>query len=329
RIPTATRDKVLALAQAFRLEVSDPRKTRTKRYLEMGQQLYGWLVAPVIEQLQFRKITNLVFLMDSGLRSLPVAALNNGQNFLVEDYSIGLMPSLSLTDTRFQKIQDSKLLGLGISESTDGQAPLPAVPVEVSTLVNQLWSGRSYLNETATLEALKSARQQQPYGIIHLATHANFQPGIIGNSYIQLWNERLHLDQVRQLGWNNPPVELLVLSACSTALGDRDAELGFGGLAVQAGVKTAVATLWAVNDVATTALITRFYNELQSAPIKAEALRQAQIAMIKGQISIDNNQILGAKETPILLPDDTLTTRDRVLSHPYYWAPFTMIGSPW
>ena len=329
RIPTATRDKVLALAQAFRLEVSDPRKTRTKRYLEMGQQLYGWLVAPVIEQLQFRKITNLVFLMDSGLRSLPVAALYNGQNFLVEDYSIGLMPSLSLTDTRFQKIQDSKLLGLGISESTDGQAPLPAVPVEVSTLVNQLWSGRSYLNETATLEALKSARQQQPYGIIHLATHANFQPGIIGNSYIQLWNERLHLDQVRQLGWNNPPVELLVLSACSTALGDRDAELGFGGLAVQAGVKTAVATLWAVNDVATTALITRFYNELQSAPIKAEALRQAQIAMIKGQISIDNNQILGAKETPILLPDDTLTTRDRVLSHPYYWAPFTMIGSPW
>ena len=137
------------------------------------------------------------------------------------------------------------------------------------------------------------------------------------------------MDQVRQLGWNNPPVELLVLSACSTALGDRDAELGFGGLAVQAGVKTAVATLWAVNDVATTGLVTRFYRELQAAPIKAEALRQAQIAMIKGQISIDDNQILGAKETPILLPEGTLTTRDRVLSHPYYWAPFTMIGSPW
>jgi filamentous hemagglutinin family protein len=329
RIPAATRDKVLALAQAFRLEVSDPRKTRTKRYLEMGQQLYGWMIAPVIEQLQFRKITNLVFLMDGGLRSLPVAALHDGQHFLVEDYSIGLMPSLSLTDTRFRKIQDFKLLGLGISESTDGQAPLPSVPVEVSTLVNQLWSGRSYLNETATLEALKAARQQQPYGMIHLATHADFQPGSIGNSYIQLWNARLRMDQVRQLGWNNPPVELLVLSACSTALGDRDAELGFGGLAVQSGVKTAVATLWAVNDVATTAMIARFYHELQSAPIKAEALRQAQIAMIKGQISIDGNQILGAKETPILLPEGTLTTRDRVLSHPYYWAPFTMIGSPW
>jgi filamentous hemagglutinin family protein len=329
RIPAATRGKVLAAAQAFRLEVSDPRKTRTKRYLEMGKELYGWLVAPVIEQLQFRKITNLVFLMDTGLRSLPVAALHDGKSFLVENYSIGLMPSLSLTDTRFRKIQDLKLLGLGISESTEGQAPLPAVPVEVSTVVDQLWSGRSYLNETATLAALKNARQQQPYGIIHLATHADFQPGSIGNSFIQLWNERLRLDQVRQLGWNSPPVELLVLSACSTALGDRDAELGFGGLAVQAGVKTAVATLWAVNDVATTALIARFYRELQSAPIKAEALRHAQIAMIKGQISIDGNQILGAKATPILLPEDASTTRDRVLSHPYYWAPFTMIGSPW
>ncbi len=329
RIPTATRDKVLALAQAFRLEVSDPRKTRTKRYLEMGQKLYGWLIAPVIEPLQLRDITNLVFLMDTGLRSLPVAALHDGQNFLVEKYSIGLMPSLSLTDTRFQKIQDLKLLGLGISESTDGQSPLPSVPVEISTLVNQLWAGRSYLNETATLENLKVARQQQPYGIIHLATHADFQTGSINNSFIQLWNERLRMDQVRQLGWNNPPVELLVLSACSTALGDRDAELGFGGLAVQAGVKTAVATLWAVNDVATTALIARFYGALQSAPIKAEALRQAQITMIKGQISIDNNQIQGAKETPISLPEGTLPPRDRVLNHPYYWAPFTMIGSPW
>ena len=329
RIPAATRDKVLALAQAFRLEVSNPRKTRTKRYLEMGQQLHAWLIAPVIEQFQLRKITNLVFLMDDGLRSLPVAALHDGQNFLVEKYSIGLMPSLSLTDTRFRKIQDLKLLGLGISESTDGQSPLPSVPVEISTLVNQLWSGRSYLNETATLENLKAARQQQPYGIIHLATHADFQTGSINNSFIQLWNERLRMDQVRQLGWNNPPVELLVLSACSTALGDRDAELGFGGLAVQAGVKTAVATLWAVNDAATTALIARFYGELQSAPIKAEALRQAQIAMIKGQISINGNQIQGAKETPILLPEGTLITRDRVLNHPYYWAPFTMIGSPW
>ncbi len=329
RIPTATRGEVLALAQAFRLEVSDPRKTRSKRYLEMGQKLYGWLVAPVIEQFQVREITNLVFLMDTGLRSLPIAALYDGQNFLVEKYSIGLMPSLSLTDTRFRKIQDLKLLGLGISESTDGQSPLPSVPVEISTLINQLWSGRSYLNETATLENLKAARQQQPYGIIHLATHADFQSGSINNSFIQLWNERLRMDQVRQLGWNNPPVELLVLSACSTALGDRDAELGFGGLAVQAGVKTAVATLWAVNDAATTALIARFYGELQSAPIKAEALRQAQIAMIKGQISIDGNQIKGVKETPILLPEDMPSTRDRVLNHPYYWAPFTMIGSPW
>jgi CHAT domain-containing protein len=122
---------------------------------------------------------------------------------------------------------------------------------------------------------------------------------------------------------------LLVLSACSTALGDREAELGFGGLAVQAGVKSAVASLWNVNDVATAALITRFYRELRTAPIKAEALRQAQIALAKGTVYVDNNQILGVEPTGISLPTNTPDVRDRQFTHPYYWASFTMIGNPW
>ncbi|MGQ9869492.1 CHAT domain-containing protein [Leptodesmis sp.] len=329
RIPEATREQVMPLAQEFRLEVSDPRKLRTTSYLPQAQQLYQWLVAPVKAELQARQINNLVFLMDTGLRSLPVAALQDGQKFLIEDCSVGLMPSLSLTDTRYRDIRDAKLLTLGISESTQAQPPLPSVLVEVSTLVQQIWSGTSFLNENATLETLKTARQNRLYGIIHLATHADFLPGKVNNSYVQLWDDRLRLDQIRQLGWNDPQVELLVLSACDTALGDREAELGFGGLAVQSGVKTALTSLWAVNDVATAALITRFYKDLRTAPIKVEALRQAKLAMLRGQGYIDNKQIRGVTPTGIPLPADIPGLQDTQLSHPYYWSAFTMIGNPW
>lgn len=328
RIPQATRAAVMQLADQFRQEVSDPRKTRSTTYLPMAQQFYRWLIAPVQQELKTRQINNLVFLLDTGLRSLPVAALHNGQQFLVEQYSIGLMPSVSLADTRYRDIKDSQLLTLGISEAVQGQEPLPSVQVEVATLVNALWAGNAFLNQTATLSTLQSARERRPYGIIHLATHADFLPGSLSESYIQLWDQRLQLDQIRQLGWNNPQVQLLVLSACSTALGDREAELGFGGLAVQSGVKSALASLWAVNDAATAALITRFYKDLQTARIKADALQQTQLAMIRGQVFIQDNQIRGVEPTGIPLPEDS-PTRDEKLIHPYYWSSFTMIGSPW
>jgi CHAT domain-containing protein len=240
------------------------------------------------------------------------------------------MPSLSLTDTRYQDIRNAKLLGMGISESTQGQPPLPSVPVELSTLVNNIWPGRYLLNSEATLNNLEGARQTQPFGVVHLATHADFSPGVISNSYIQLWNDKLRLNQVPQLGWNNPQVQLLVLSACVTALGNREAELGFGGLAVQSGVKTALASLWYVSDAATTGLMARFYQDLQSDKVKAEALRRAQIAMIKGEIVLEDGKLTGpGLPQPIQLPPDATSGRDRILSHPYYWAAFTIIGSPW
>ena len=330
RIPEATRSKVLPLAQQFRNEISDPRKTRATTYMGMSRQLYQWLMAPIAADLQARGIDNLVFLMDTGLRSLPVAALNDGQGFLIEKYSVGVMPSLSLTDTRYRNIRDVKVLGLGISESTQDQPPLPAVPVEVSILVNQLWSGRLAFNNNVTLENLKAFRKEQPFGIIHMATHADFFPGSIDHSYIQLWNDKLRLDQVRQLGWNEPQIELLVLSACATALGDREAELGFGGLAVQTGVKTAVASLWYVSDAATTALMTGFYKDLRTARIKAEALQKAQLDMAKGRVFLQNGRLQGIEAGEgIPLPPASLAVRDRQLAHPYYWAAFTMIGNPW
>lgn len=328
-VPGATRSRVLRVVRQLLNEITDPRKNRTTSYLASSQRLYRWLVAPIEPELQAKGIGNLAYISDAGLRFLPMGALHDGRQFLVEKYSIGLMPSLSLTDTRYVSLKNAKVLAMGASEFTD-QPPLPAVPTELSVITKELWTGTALLNQAFTLENLKAERQQEPFQIIHLATHGEFQPGALSNSYIQLWQTKLQLNQLRQLGWNNPPVELLVLSACRTALGSNEAELGFAGFAVQAGVKSALASLWYVSDEGTLGLMTEFYRQLRTAPIKAEALRQAQLAMLKGNVQIVEGQLRGSRgdgiQLPIALAERTETHR---LSHPYYWAAFTLIGSPW
>jgi CHAT domain-containing protein len=322
----ATRGKVMKVVHKFQSEVTNAQSGRD--YQAPGKQLYQWLIAPLEADLKAQGIQNLSFIMDSGLRSLPIAALYDGQQFLIEKYSLGLMPSLSLTDTRYQSVKNLEVLAMGAAKFRE-KKPLPAVPVELSVITPSLWQGKSFLNDGFTMANLKSQRQERPFGLIHLATHATFRPGAPGNSYIELWDSKLRLDQLRQLGWgNNPAVELLVLSACKTALGDQEAELGFAGLAVEAGVKSAIASLWSVSDEGTLALMTELYQQLKAAPIKAEALRQAQIAMLKGQVSLRGNQLVTPNDT-VSLPPELANMGIKKLSHPYFWAGFTLIGSPW
>ncbi|MBD2513830.1 CHAT domain-containing protein [Nostoc sp. FACHB-973] len=334
RLPGVTRAKVLRVAQKFYNQISDVNKAGTTSYLIPAQQLYQWLIAPQEAELQKQGIKNLAFVMDVGLRSIPLAAFHDGKQFLIEKYSLGMLPSLSLTDTSYADIKTSQLLAMGASEFTkeQNQSPLQAVPLEVSTIVEKLWHGKFLLNKDFTLENLKGQRRQNPFGMIHLATHVDFVSGNSSKSYIQLYDTKLRLDQVRELGWNKPPVELLVLSACKSAFGDEQAELGFAGLAVQTGVKSAVASLWYVSDAGTLGLMTEFYSQLKTAPIKAEALRQAQLAMIQGKVRIEGNQLTGTTRGVSLPPQMATYLQQNIignLSHPFYWAPFTMIGSPW
>ena len=326
-VPAAEQDILLKTAKQLRREITNPAKLNTTSYKDSAQQLYQWIIAPLEDELQAQGIDTIVFCMDAGLRSLPVAALHDNNQFLVEKYRLGLIPSINLTDTRYQSLKNTQVLAMGASEFTQLN-PLPAVPVELATITQKIWQGKSFLNEDFTLKNLKSQRQQIPFGIVHLATHGEFKPGKPENSYIQLWDSQLRLDKIRQLGWNKPPVELLVLSACRTALGDEDAELGFAGLAVQAGVKSALASLWYVSDEATLGAMTEFYQQLQAVPIKAQALRQAQLAMIRSQVRLQGGQLhtSGAK---VPLPPALVMLGNKTLSHPYYWAAFTMIGSPW
>lgn len=325
RVPGTTRASVLKVAEQLRSELTDI-TSRSSEYLPPAQNMYQWLVAPLEADLKAHNIQNLVFVMDSGLRSIPMSALHDGQGFLVEKYSLALMPSLSLTDTRYQDIKDSQVLAMGASKFSN-QAPLPAVPMELSQITS-LWKGQSFLNQEFTLANLKAQRRQKPFGIVHLATHAFFEPGEPSNSYIQLSETKLRLNQLRQLGWNDPAVELLVLSACKTAQGNEEVELGFAGLAVQAGVKSALASLSFISDEGTMALMTEFYEQLQQAPIKAEALRRAQVAMLKGEVKLEDGQLITPSQT-LPLPPELAKLGNQTLSHPKFWAAFTLIGNPW
>ncbi|NER21256.1 MAG: CHAT domain-containing protein [Symploca sp. SIO1C2] len=321
----ATRAEIRRVAEQFRRRVTDVKDP--KGYLAPAQELYQLLMEPLEENLQTQEIQNVAFLMDKGLRSLPLAALHDGEEFLVEKYGIGIMPGLSLANLGPVDVRSSQVLGMGAEEFPD-QSPLPAVPIELDVITSKLWPGEAYLNESFTVENLKQAREQEPFSIVHFATHAEFRGGRPSNSYIQLWDEKLTIDQLRQLELSNPPVSLLVLSACRTAVGSDEAELGFAGLAVQAGVSTAMGSLWYVSDEGTLGLMTKFYEELKQIPIKAEALRQTQLAMLRREVRIEDNQLV-VDNNRIPLPPELAELTDKDFSHPYYWSAFTLIGNPW
>jgi filamentous hemagglutinin family protein len=352
-VAAADRDSLLQVTTALRRELTDRTKLRSTSYLPAAQQLQTWTMAPIQPNLESAEVDTLLFSVDAGLRSTPLAVLQDGQQFLIEQYSLSLIPSFSLTDARYSSIAEAQVLAMGASEFTDFP-PLPAVPVELAAIagrptlipdspgltqnrvvsgllsapLNGLWQGQSFLNEAFTFENLSKQWQQQPFEIIHLATHAEFRPGAPGNSFIQLWDTRLRLDQLRQLGWRNPTVELVVLSACRTALGDVEAELGFAGFAVQTGAKSAMASLWSVSDEGTLTLMQEFYRQLRTTPIKAEALQQAQLAMLRGEVRIVNGQIQHP-EGVLPLPPELAESNNVNLTHPYFWSGFTLIGSPW
>jgi CHAT domain-containing protein len=326
-IPEAQKELLVNTSNKLRSDITNPIRRHRTTYLESAQQLYQWIIAPVELELQAQGIDTLIFCVGAGLRTLPWAVLHDGEQFLVEKYSLGLIPAFNLTETVYQDIKNSPVMAMGASEFAD-LSPLPAVPLELQQITQELWFGEFFLNEDFTIENLRSQHQSQQFPIIHLATHAEFLPGDPSNSYIKFWQDKLTLDRIGELQLNQSPVELLVLSACNTAIGDEDVELGFAGLAVNSGVKSALASLWYVSDMGTLALMNEFYQSLQTAPIKAEALRAAQIAMLQGKVYMENGELHGTNSR-IVLPPALKNLRPENLSHPYFWSAFIMVGNPW
>ena len=325
RVSAANKEALLSLVQEFIQTITNPIRRHSKHYLPVAQQLYQWMIEPVEPDLKAQGIDNLVFCLGGGLRHLPFAALHDGQEFLVEKYSLALIPAFKLTDTVYSDLKNSQVLAMGASEFNQHNS-LPAVPVELSVITQYPWQGKSFLNQDFTITNLKlQQRYNKNYKILHLATHSDFQPGKPSKSYIQFWDSQLTLDEFTKLRWQSPSIELLVLSACRTAIGDKEAELGFAGLAVRANVKSAVASLWYVSDGGTLVLMNEFYQSLKTVPIKAEALRQAQIRMLKKKVSLANV----IDQPNVSLPPELASFNYEDLSHPYYWAAFTVVGNPW
>ncbi|MEG4367518.1 CHAT domain-containing protein, partial [Microcoleus sp. C2C6] len=324
-VPEANKAALFPTVQEFRNEITNPAKRETKTYLAAAQQLYKWAIAPLEKDLQNLGIQTLLLSVDPGLRSLPFAALHDGKGFLIEKYSFSLIPSFSSTNTDYNAVREATVLAMGRSEFVD-QQPLPSVPIELQAISAQ-GNGPSFLNSAFTIDNLNSEHAKGAFRIVHLATHAEFKPGKASNSYIQLWNSKLQLDRLESLNWRNPQVDLLVLSACRTALGDREAELGFGGLAVKSGAKSALGSLWYVDDGGTLALMSEFYHHLRGTTTKAEALQLAQQAIMSGKVRLENGQLV-TTGGQLNLPANLQQTNQNY-SHPYYWSSFTMIGSPW
>ncbi|NEO88373.1 MAG: CHAT domain-containing protein, partial [Spirulina sp. SIO3F2] len=162
-----TRNHIRSLSRQFQRNINRP--SRGTAFLDSAQQLYNHIIAPIRPELERLEIDHIGFIADAGLRSLPFAALHNGERFLIEDFSVNLMPSVSLTDLKYTNIETAPVLAMGAATFTN-QAPLPAVPLELTLISEQIRSGQAFLDQDFTIANLQRARRTQPFPIVHLAT---------------------------------------------------------------------------------------------------------------------------------------------------------------
>ncbi len=285
------------------------------------KNLYSWLIQPFEEELEYnkprdqRKIKNLAFVLDGELRNIPMSILLDRDNkYLIEEYAIALTPGLQLVDPKpITDIKDLKVLTAGLSKVPESLDPegifgeLPNVQLELESIQKLGLSSEVIFNEdflTSTVERkIDSAR----FPIVHLATHGQFSSDV-EDTFILAWDKKVKLKDLKDWLENNQfnqvtPIELLVLSACQTAEGDKYAALGLAGVAVNAGARSTLATLWSVADESTAKLMDGFYQSLkdgQKTPInKIQALQEAQLSLMK----------------------------DEKYNHPHFWAPYVIVGN--
>ena len=269
----------------LRRRLQDP---HAQDFLGPSQRLYQWLIAPYAEALEARNIDTLVFVPDGPLRTIPMAALHDGNRFVVERYSVAVAPGLGLVDPQPLDREALDILLAGVSEAVQGFSPLPEVGREIEA-IQARFGGTAFVDEHFLLERLRTELAESEPTVVHLATHAQFT-GDASTSFVLTYDGRLsveHLDHLISAGrFREQPLELLVLSACETAVGDERAALGLAGIAVRAGARSALGSLWKVSDQATTDLIIAFYDAIADPETtKAQALRSAQLGLLRDPAS--------------------------------------------
>ena len=278
-------------------------KRTTREYLPHAQRLYNWLIRPIEADLVSLQIDTLVFVPDGLLRTVPMGALHDGKQFLVTKYALGITPGLNLTDPRPIKREQIKMLAVGVTEAVQGFPALPNVAAELKAL-GTLFEGTTTLVDKEFLAAnLEKKLKDEPFTIVHVASHGEFGSDV-ESTFLLAFDEKVTLDRLEQMigvfKFRDEPLELLTLSACDTAAGDDRAALGLAGMAIKAGARSALATLWNINDEASVDIVLEFYRELKDTSVsRAVALQRAQLKML---------------------------TNPRY-EHPGFWSPFLMINN--
>jgi len=278
-------------------------KRTTNEYLAEAHQLYEWLIAPIRSLLEAHSIQTLVFLPNSTLQGIPMAALYDGEHYLIERFATAVSPSLTLFTPHRIHWKNVQALKAGLAEPILGRPELRYVVEELDS-VQKLFGGPKLLDNQFVWPKLKQDFAESQYQLVHLATHGQIGR-IAGESYLLAYDGKLSLDQLEELlrpsQFRGRPVELLTLSACQTAVGDDRATLGLAGVAVKAGARSALATLWFVHDESTALLMEEFYSKLKNDPTatKARALQLAQLKLL----------------------------HNPRFEHPGYWAPYILVGN--
>lgn len=285
------------------LQTLNPVFSNTTR-LSIAQKLHQWLLEPLVEDLYSNQIETLVFILDGSLRNIPIAALHNGQKYLIEEFNVALTPGLQLLPPQSSTTEQTNVLAGAITEAHRGFPALPGVAHEIEE-ISAAFPTKVFLNENFTASNLQEEVNRNSFPIVHLATHGQFSSKV-GETFLLGWEKPLQIQDFQilvreQLPQIRRPIELLVLSACQTAEGDDRAALGLAGFAVRSGARSTLATLWSVNDQSTALVIAEFYHQLsqKKAITKVRALREAQLNLLN----------------------------DSEFSHPFYWAPFVLVGN--
>lgn len=299
--------RIPAGSEKIRKTVTEYRKrlqTRpNNRFLYGAQQLYDWTIRPIEADLTAQKVNTLLVAPDGALRLIPFSTFYDGEHFLIEKYAIGTIPAISLTNPEpFDKENINILMG-GLSEGRQGFSPLPSVTAELRDIKEIMGAKVLIQNKDYTIDNLTREFKKEAYSVLHIATHGVFG-GTPDQSFLLAYENKLTMDRLEDLiglsRFREKKVELLTLSACQTALGNERAALGLAGVAVKAGVKGAIATLWFVDDEATSVAIREFYRQLKKPGLsKAQAMQNVQKKLIA----------------------------QRRYWHPLYWAPFLVIGN--
>jgi CHAT domain-containing protein len=330
------RSDLNALIMGYRKTLSSP----TQDPLPQAQALYRLLIAPITGDLQQAGAKTLMLSLDDTLRYLPFAALHDGQKYLVENLSIVMVTDAVRDKLNKQPNTNWSVWGLGITKGGKDYDALPYAGVELNSIAGKqgILAGKVLLDGAFTETSLRDGLDQS-FPVIHIASHFQFTPGSMDDSFLLLGDGKvMTLSQIKnKLNFKN--VELLTLSACETALGDNSTEHhgaeveGLGAIAQQAGAKAVLATLWPVADASTAILMRELYQAHKVDHLdKADGLRQAQLALIHGtdvptEASFKSQRGLqrmkSSSDTPMTFRADPKAP----YAHPFYWAPFILMGN--